>query len=1051
MANNSTPRLKVYRLENTYTQEGDNDIQQLSNDELLPVVVKNINPFDSEEMVGVRARQDARLVVVDSTWSSCSLAVGIAGNHIETTDPVCCEGWVLGKGNIEVFAWRGGSPVGTFDATVASIADNVDYSELPTNQWTQLDRRFWDIDVETKKTYVIDGEGSFSERLSLQKPSSGSYEIHDLDWITFRLGNMLVESDRFFTSSNSMLPIATSGDGECSGAIAVRYRKYHELSSGDSSLSASTAGVPFGDVYNGNKNGRCIWRVVKPENPKTEKANTLETDDEIDNTKMNFYEGNYLFRRRLYPLRAKVIHEGVYDDSVLVENTGISSEFAYDALMYNGRAVVHSELSWFMDDIMKPVVFERISVDGRKVFRQLSKKQVTVQYQNTVAEGDHYIVTLNPSYYSTGVGNEHVYPKELFLVYNYVDDSLGNAFDFDYDYMQWDGNYPNPSKIGYGYANTGRLSSVPSSPFTVSLRREKIAMLEAAGRDPSTDLLLVNDGNSVSFVIPYDSTTLAGAFSYGSDAVENMEKQRINNGIVNLDIGKGIRIYVDGKVICTLGESENAVSDVSINGVNGYGVSYSSQSHSVAISHSDESAIAEITEVMMSYYETHPISFAEDNGVNPYCIGYRMPCYEKVKSSTLFVSSFPNWLRGHVNNDLDVFYGNKLYSGTEVKNSVERDYHDIYPEYMKDGWYAMYSEGAVEFSEARTEQNYFDVMNYAEFDTNSKPEQSDWDYVAGSEFLPNYWAAAKKLTLQYRKVRYSVAHLDGIYSVMRGRMTNYSNKNGLSRYALLEDDNFSDSVGRRWVKREDSTVRRMFEDGRDELPKVVRGSGAVATSLLTSIPLSTGQYGVVGTRSDRITTFAINGDSEVGLCFDSAPTDAEAVASPPSGHVVVRAKVYEKSLALGLETAPNVVDWVLLPDLDDAYIGNMLADGETYEGVGIESVQSNLVTIDANTKTYWNGDEMPSDQSKVHDLVQVASDEIDSVTNNYHTAPFTNGTENMLRRYRYHDDGATWGYDVFFEVLSYRYNDVRPDDEYNGPGTSTLKYVEVIAYRVLTK
>jgi hypothetical protein len=111
---------------------------------------------------------------------------------------------------------------------------------------------------------------------------------------------------------------------------------------------------------------------------------------------------------------------------------------------------------------------------------------------------------------------------------------------------------------------------------------------------------------------------------------------------------------------------------------------------------------------MLVFYEALPIHTkgtkveTNNDGLNKnhYILGYRVPCYEKVKSSKLFVSSFPNWVKGHLNNDLDIFVGNQQYSGVTLD---ETNLDAIYPSYQEDGWYAMYPEGAVQFAENITD------------------------------------------------------------------------------------------------------------------------------------------------------------------------------------------------------------------------------------------------------------------------------------------------------------------------------------------------------------
>ena len=1013
MANNSTPRLKAYRLDSNYSQDADNDVQSMTDDELLPISVKDLNPFNTEEMVGVRMRQDARLVIEDNDYTTLSVSMQVKENQLVSENAICCEGWVLGKGNIKVYAYRGKS-TDTESATLVSHNDATVYSEYSSGagQWIELDRKFWDYTVESQKTYLVAGTPT------TVMPTSGDYEIHEMDWITFSIGNILTNSNAFYNvgTYSTYVPIETKG-------IKIQFKKYMEL--GASNVSNAHKCAPFGDIYNGNKNGRCI-NLATLDNPPVAMSSPdspvhiLERSDaQVDYTKMNYYEGNYLFRRKIYPLRFKVIQQN-----------GAVSNFIADAVLDNGRAVVPCELSWFMDDIMKPVVFEQITVgtgqDERTIFKQLTRKQVTVQYQNTNELGNHYVVALNMSYYKANDVLRN--PKEFFLVYNYVDDSLGNIFDFNYDYIS---NSFATSTIKYGYANDGKIipaqgqSGLPSDLGSyVYLKREILAVKTDAGRDATKDLALGLSGTTVSFSVESSGIDLTG-IQVNSD--EYKEKMRIRSGLDVFNSAHGIRLYIDGiKIYDSISESPAITTD-------GYTVSVSGTD--VSITHADASSF---TEVLLVYYEKHAVSFTPANGSNPYCVGYRMPCYEKVKTTTLFVSSYPNWVKGHVNNDLDIFYGNKLYSGTELKGTAVEQYHDIYPEYVKDGWYAMYPEGAVEFNEAKTERNYFDVMNYSVF--SSSPSDSVWNEAGGITFMPNYWATSQKLALEYKKVRYNVAHYDGVYSVMRGRMTNYSNRNGISRYMLLEDEDFMESVDKRWVERNDAYLRRMLETGRDEVPRIVHTSkpeaenGAGDTlSLLSTIELQNGDIASVNTENDRISVFSIpkeNG-TEVIFSFWSNSTPAEIMAEANANYVKVHAKMRSvtvdgqsvSTLCLGLENGTPVTDsnvkWVCMPDMEDAYLGTIQENSDVYEGIDMSVVQTSEITVDGDAMKYWTTENEPADADKT------------AVPSNGYVAP-TDGAK--VIRYRYHNDGAAWSYDIYFEVLSYNASNV-----------------EVIAYRVMTK
>lgn len=1072
MANSSTPRLKVYRLNENYVQSGDNDVQPMTNDEMLPIVPKNISPFNAEPMVGVRARQDGRIVVESDEWNVVALEVEMMpGTYVQTKTPICCEGWVLGKGNMEVCVYKGKGTASDLTPPSRIEVNNGDFSDYSDgagniSQWIPIDRKFWDYSVESKKTYCVPSDGSPSEtpsapsttsglatyfsgfssdvaygdngnggdlsalyrngwysRLQLAKPSNDvDYEVHDMDWITFTIGKMLFKGDRFFKNGyENYVPVALAegsdsgspSDIVVSGRILVRYKKYCEVGTTFSGSNNKFNGVktdaftgmdkkkcrvPFGDIYNGNRNGRAL-SVVGSDT----RVNLVEGTEAVDSGRQSFYEGNYLYKRKIYPLRVKVI-----------QDSGVSNEFIGDVAMNGMRAEVPCELSWFMDDVMKPVVFERITVDegtpdARKIFKQLTKKQVTVAYQNS-NDNDVYIVTLNSVYYKDASRS----PRELFLVYNYVDDSLGDIFDFDYDYIRTTTNnvpcfMKKSEEVGYGYANDGRLATddyetdssltVQGIDGNVYLKRTVLAVRSDSGSyDRTRDIPIDNPNSStkISFVLSGDSFTTDGS---DSASVQN-EKKRISDGLnaICVDANHILNVYVDGTRLCSIDGVTTTVENVNIGGDNGYSVSYDTSSRTMTIAHPDPNKVAELVEVMVSYYEQHPISFQESGGNNPYCIGYRVPCYEKEKASTLFVSSFPNWVKGHVNNDLDVFVGNKLYSGTELKGGNLAEYHNIYPQYVKDGWYAMYHDGAVEFNEPQEEINYFDMLNYGGEITNGISTTSNegsstdgWNYVSSPTWTtPDYWVDAKKLSLAVRKVKYNVAHYDGIYSVIRGRMCNYSNKGEMYRYALLEDDDNYGSRNKRLVGRSDSSIRRMMESGRDEMPKLISNVSTADFPMdeLHDIKFDDGnRYALVNTKNDRVTTFAIpSGLDYVVMCFGAEPTDAGLVGEDgiKSNWVMVYAKVQNGELFFSTDGS----SWNSgheYADIPDVITGTLSDNNDNY------SLDKDISEIQESMKVF-----SPMDATS----------------------------------------GSSWTYDVYFEPFSYRRN-----------SEDTVTYVEVVAYR----
>lgn len=980
MANSGTPRLKVYRLDEGYSQATDNDIQTTTDDEMVPVVEKNLNPFSAEEMVGVRKRQDARLVVEDSETDLIDVPVMLSSENgfIESIAPVCCEGWVLGKGNIDVYVYRqktsdlgngtlnGSAPVGAFVGGVFHSESNGlqqedDFTAYPynsqtddaTGRWIRLDRRFWDCTVESSHTYL-----SSSEHIPYLTEQEDTDEEHEMDWITFRIGNLLLKSNRFFQEGYAnYVPIVSNSESiQSFGKIKVRYRKYHELD-GDS----GTRRVPFGNVYNGNKNGRCL---TVGEN----QVHLAGGNDTVNNAVMNYREGNYLYRRGVYPFRVKKLS------------------------MSNGSTTVDCDPDWFMDDIMKPVVFEQIALDAtRTVLKQLTSRQVSVQYQQSNGE-DSYLVTLNPKYYK----NASRYPETLFFAYNYVDDSIEDTFGYDFNYDYFNDGFRG-SGIGYGFENRGIIGEYGLDTFTPLTTAQQIYVRRTAIVATSS---LVHD-------IPLTVNGLTATFSLPEGA--NFSQ---------------IRLYEDGVLV---DDSRYEVTE---------------SSGTVTVTWSDGEAPSEF---LLVYYKEVPI-VGIDSITTEGCIGVRLPCYEKVKSSTLFVSSFPNWLKGHVNNDLDVFYGNKLYSGTQLSGTSLVDYHDIYPCYIKDGWYAMYAEGAVEFATEQTENDYFDIFNYGVSTAVTSATDIAGTVAASTTTTPNYLTGAGRLMLEYYKVRYNVARHDGIYTVKRGVMTNYSNKNGVSRYALLDGSEYA--VGKKWLRREDSVIRRVFECANDEIPKIIRVDApeSIANgglSLLKDVVMSDGEIRIVGTDSDRVSLFSIPYGAHVVMVVPPTPTEAGEGDFASQGariHVKVGRFLVGSSeqdcLAIGMESDPQsttvgnlfdedtLVEWAYLPDCEDNLIGSLAQNGESYDGVPISAVQTGTITIGGSPLAYWTDDESNS-SSVVNGLAPVSGDA-------------------MLRRYRWRGDSVMM-YDMFFEVMSYRYN---TPHERAGEGVSC---VELVAYRVVRK
>ncbi len=793
----SIPKLKAYRLDPGYSESSDNDIRSLSNDELLPIFSKRFRISEGPEpMVGIRARGDARMVYRGSSVRPVVLSLNKDESSTTgalSTVPCVCDGWVLGKGNLHL--------------KVGSAPNNAE--ELP--------RHVWDYEVTQKKLYRYDApsDGSFSNGsgvaiwLNGEKTtdtsiaisendivesedlsffiSNGidatSIEVHMVDFISFKIGALWTT-----TSIGS-----SSSDGFDYSYIEAEYVPYEEMFNRTyddlhvtrgsdvtphafSTLESNAAncGVAFGNIYNGEIDGRSM------RHPATGGASVGPIDGLSTNLARcpQYYEGNYMFARKAMPMR--IMKQSVAEDG--------SCDFTM-----SGTGV-------FADGLMKPVLFELVKASGTEklIFKPLTELQATMQLAFVPDEHDPEKMTMKyscscvQSFYS-----DCKKPPELYLMYNFHDDDLGVLFDFDYDYQNYDpvlAEHESSGKTRFDELsyNTGALS-VPdeikdrfdSSMNHVWLRKEILAVESGRGYMPN-------------FSGMKQLTVGIGTASIGWSS---------NRRYLN--------VYVDGKKIDYFdGENPNDVSyEIGEETLTVHG--WSSSMH----------------DFLVVFYETTSVNpnVASMNDGDSAIVGYRVPCYEKVKTTDLFVSSYPNWLKGHLNNDLDVFYGFKDYQGVKPGTDSEADpTGGWFPCYQQDGWHAMYPEGAVQFSEPLTQTDYLDILNFSYQENKNVLNDGGTtinlnnalEWIDGPDGISE---KGKKLKKYHRKVWYNVAHYDGIYSVVRGRMSNYTVQGG-AKYRLLEYDAYGDAAGRRWTIGANDTLRRMFEAGNVMMPQLKSNS-----------------------------------------------------------------------------------------------------------------------------------------------------------------------------------------------------------------------------------
>lgn len=1042
----TTPKLKVYRLDSNYSAANDNDIQYFENDELLPVSVKKLNPWNTEVMVGVESKSDARLVQESNENYYVDLNMAEEGGIVSTykTESCYCDDWVLGQENLYVYVKKNKS--GQTSSSSSSESGNITRDNMYESEgWYRIPSNWFRFGILKEKVF------------------------YDVNGITTNINNAIgfTYAKRIYIELGNQLFFGTSSDVwwndegytnfDAVEQVRIGYKIYHEL--GESGLNNFYKGnlvatppkirVPFDNIYNGNKTGR-----IKVDND-------YDTADVYSDDK-SILEGNYFYRRSIYPLRFKIatvnlteeqlenLQENQYSKDNLVDSSidGYNpvasskyvSDYVRDTILTKHGSVCsctfNGTLNWIIDGDAKPVLMERrrsFNKDGlftdNYIFVQIDEgTQINDLKPELSASGVKYKVTFIPNFYQTAT-SKYAFPNEVFLMFNESDDRIEGEFDFNYDYARKLSYADEEETISLGL-NTGHaVVSENAKTFNTSSFYKKsdlIAVKRNYGYVDGQFLLLNEVENSGGWI----------------DLRLTIPKRLTLNGKTN-DIslfnrtgegsGHGGGIYYKGNKIW---DGSNLTSDYNVNWI----YDSSNEQYTITI-HPTGSDIPVPEDVMVVYYEIHDVGFKKiqtfefnetqtenvspsnetessessessegsessessesswneeseeesssssiyDGATviderNPWCYGYRVVCYQKVKNSNLFVSSFPNWVKDHLNNNVDVFIGNTLYSGTDTTNFAS---DGIYPNYQKSGYAVNYTEGSVHFTDPIDQLDYNDIRNFAaQINSNISIDNNTTD---------------NDLRIYYQKVRANYAYYNGLFNIQRARLSCYTIQDGGFWYALLEDDYFKDSIGKRIVMRKDNYIRMLFESGTESLPKVQK-SNPNQKEILTmfeEFKAKPRECVKVNTTNNRVTCINYTPDSTNYhgiVILNKSYTGKTAIETNLNNlndnddiriHITVdRNNVFNVGLVAEDNTITNnefvqKVDWVPLPDTDDIY-----------EGMTLEDVY-----------------------------------------------------DNEIQRWTYTNE--SWFYDVIFEIFSYRYKTAITDRKRN-----ILNSVEFLVYKI---
>lgn len=740
----SVPKLKVYRLDKEYRQSNDTDIQSMSSDELYPVVPKPLDPDLAKLLVGVEFR-DSNLVFENSNYNyfkvemkpSYNESGGVASRSLTETDWVECDGWRLDKSSLKIFIKKiplesGGSSGG-------------ELSEGWEEEWTEYtDNSNWRCLFDEKTmTYNDSGEEIEDNELNaLQIAGRRQAKL-----LSIELGQLFFDDLSFWSDDGSGLD--DYEDYEDITHIVIGYQMYKDIDNNVLIGEIDTSYmVPFGAIYNGNKEGY---------------ANNKDYPNELI-----INEGNYAFKRQIYPLRYVVAQT---NGKAINSN----NDFHQDVLLQgNGTIEVTGTSNWIQSGDLAPKLFERITVfdndEPRQIFKEL---KLNVQYTRypmiDYKEGGKVVgkftFSLISSYYRVSDGGENYlkYPEEVFVRFNEVDDNLGDIFDFDYKYNNISNDELIENDTEGEFENTGK-AVFKNAPDGFIYKRKNILAIQSDVlelTDNEDDLEMVVDGDIQTVELPEDFYFDKDVGDYPLEVYDNGEKVWDSvSGMVNEEYS----ISIDGNTLeIELNEAESLPEDL-----------------------------------MLIYYERREIDFGKNNDKNPWCMGYRVTCYEKVDYTDTFVSSHCNWVAEHLNNNPDIFRGYAIYQGTgtpEVPSSGLGFY------FLESGYNIYYRDGYVVLSEKTSKiLTINEAKNYAGFDGDDLDAENFRTFTTG--------------------IRANYAYYSGLINLTGALVRNYTARGGKHRYKLFDSDVYPLSAGRRLVLRNDSYMPTYFESGGRNLPDI---------------------------------------------------------------------------------------------------------------------------------------------------------------------------------------------------------------------------------------
>lgn len=209
------------------------------------------------------------------------------------------------------------------------------------------------------------------------------------------------------------------------------------------------------------------------------------------------------------------------------------------------------------------------------------------------------------------------------------------------------------------------------------------------------------------------------------------------------------------------------------------------------------------------YFATQPTEIDENDNTYDYlCCTY----YYRTSPAYLFISDYQGWVTEHLRNNPDIFYGKKDYEGDDYIDANDNAIKvGLIPRYMEDGYTISYRQGSVTFA-SKTQDASFTLS--AETDTSVATNNGvTKGGIARANFA--YYRGLKNV--QEQQLTYDKLYSGGGY-----------------KYKALQDKKFPESIGKRWVQRE-NTLQFI---GASFVTKTTNSQGQVITYNLPDLQTS---------------------------------------------------------------------------------------------------------------------------------------------------------------------------------------------------------------------